>query len=98
MEHALTKIALGENLNFKAFEKASLISYLHFPVGRNLVYAVSENEMKEKFYAIKEFSFDLKVGEKTKPITNSLNRYGHFIISGENVASLLIQRKQSLII
>lgn len=89
MEDALIKIALGENVDFDSLPKATLISYLNFKIGRKIIYIVSENEMKQKFPEIVEFHMTIAKGDQIKPITNSLNRYGHFILQGLNLNSLL---------
>lgn len=37
---------------------------------------------------VHSFNFKLKVGDKVNKITSSLNRYGQFIVTGENRAEV----------
>lgn len=92
MEEQLIKIALGFDVDYKSFRKSALISYLNFPVGKKVIKKILNQEIKANFPNIKEFCFELNVGEITRQITNSLNRYGHFVISGNNSKTLLEQR------
>lgn len=94
IEDALLKIAVRENINFNEAKKASLISYLNFPIDKEVVSTISEKQMKERFLSITDFSFDLKVGDRTRPITHSLNRYGYFIIAGQTLSRLYADRDE----
>jgi len=92
MEEQLIKIALGYNVDYKSYRESALISYLNFPVGKTVIKKISNQDIKSHFPKIEEFSFDLNVGDITRPITNSLDRYGHFVISGNNTKTLFEQR------
>ena len=70
-----------------------MISYFNFPVEKTVKKLISETDLKEKFPYIEEFKFNLRVGEKSRIIRNSLDRFGIFIISGDNTESLLQKSK-----
>lgn len=94
IEDQLINIAVGKPIYYKFEKKASLIYFLNFPVGKKVIRTISEDEMKGKFPVIVKFSLNLNVGEEIRQITNSLNRYGQFILVGENVQSLLTQKEE----
>mgnify|MGYP000972407291 CR=1 FL=1 len=71
-----------------------MVSYLNFPIGKKVLRSVSEEEVKRKFQFVEEFKCELNPGEETKRITNSLNRYGQFILVGKDVQSLCYQRSE----
>lgn len=73
-----------------------MVSYFNFPEGNKIVNTITEQEVCEKFKNIQEFSFKLNVGDYTTLITNSLNRYGEFIIKEESPEALITSRNTIL--
>lgn len=88
MEEIVIKIATNNKFSYKNINKASLISYLNFPVNEIIKNSLSEKELVKVFPEVIEFVHYLKAGDSVRPITNSLNRYGHYIIQANNVASI----------
>lgn len=88
MEELVIKIATNSNFSYKKINRASLISYLNFPINEIVKNSLSERELVQVFPEVTEFVHNLKVGDPIRPITNSLNRYGHYIIQANNVASI----------
>ena len=95
IEDAAIKIATGQPVNLSYIEKASMISYLNFPVDIEVKSSISEKEIKNNFPELVKFQMSLSPGTRIKPITNSLNRYGYFILQGSNT-DYLIQKKKEL--
>lgn len=94
MEDQLIKIATGQTISYRLKDGASLVSFLNFPQSKVVEKQITEDEIKNSYPVLKTFNFDLKVGDSVNQITNSLNRYGSFIISGKNVESLLTFKKE----
>lgn len=85
MEDQLLNIALGVKPDTVTgrYNKASGVCFLNPPCGK--VIAVDEAINHVSLWAnVKGFSTTLKEGDLVKPITSSLNRYGHFIVQAEN--------------
>ena len=83
MEDLLLHISLGEPVDTKIghIEKASAVCFISLPEGR--VSAIDEkiNEVSS-WPNVYDFQLKLNVGDKVNKITSSLNRYGHFIVTG----------------
>ena len=94
MEEQLIRIAVGLSVEYNTEYKASMVSYLDFPIGKKVIKTIAEEELKKLFPTIQEFNCNLEIGMKIKPITNSLNRYGQFVLAGVNKDSLLIQKEK----
>lgn len=94
IEDQLTNVAIGMPFVAKQESKASLVSYLSFPIGNKVVKLISEKELKKLFPEIQYFSTTLNVDDTIEKITNSLNRYGQFILVGENVNTLILQKEE----
>ena len=92
IEDQLINIAMGEKVDYKLESKVSLISYFNFPVGKKIINAISIDEIRERFSNVVEYRLDLKTNQETNIITNSLNRYGYFILAGTEKKTLLEQR------
>lgn len=95
MEKALIKIAT--NMSFDITEtknRASLINYFTFPVGTVVKQNISVNEYYTRYPDIKLIETTLKKGDKICKITNSLNRYGHFIIEATNIDDIIKTAKE----
>ena len=89
LEDQLIKISMRKSIEYKSVSKASLISYINLPVGIKVVNTMKIDELKARFPNIVEFKCDLKTGDSIKKITNSLNRYGYFVIAGLNKFDLI---------
>lgn len=92
IEDQLINIAMGEKVDYKLESKVSLISYFNFPVGKKIIKAISIDEIRERFSNVVEYRLDLKTNQEINIITNSLNRYGYFILAGTEKKTLLEQR------
>ena len=95
MEKALIQIATNYKVNLKKPKKnAALIKYITLPEGA----IVKENPDVKKIYAkyqkIHLLKINLKKEDVITKITNSLNRYGYFIISEEKVSELISQAEE----
>lgn len=95
MEDSIIKIAIGQPVSFNFTKKASLVAYLNFPFGKEVLSIISEDEMKQKFPEIVEFQMTISKRDRIMPITNSLDRYGYFILKGSSIGSL-IQKKAEI--
>lgn len=85
IEDQLLHIVLGESVDTETgrVEKASGVCFLNLPCGK--VTAVdSAIKNVATWPAVKKFSTSLKIGDEIHPITSSLNRYGQFIVQGNN--------------
>ena len=88
IERSLIEIALGREVGFGAnLERSSGVFYFNFTPGRivkstEVINNLSKNE------GVVELSFDLKPGDSVPEITNSIDRYGHFIVSADNVEEI----------
>ena len=85
LEDQLLHIALGNKVDIVTgrVDKAAGVCFFAFPEG--VVEAIS-SEISEvsSWPNISNFDLKLKVGDTINLITSSLNRYGQFIVSGEN--------------
>lgn len=95
IEDLLIKISVGKLIDYELQNKASLVSYLNFPVGKIIKAMISEEELKNNIPEVELFSCDLKVGEKAELISNSLNRYGQFILKGTETNELIIKKNET---
>jgi carbamoyl-phosphate synthase large subunit len=85
MEEIIIKISTGQEFSYNKYKKASLIKYLNFQAGSTVQTELTKDELVKAFPNIVEFAHNLKCGTTVGPITNSLNRYGYFIIQSDNV-------------
>lgn len=85
MEDQLLHISLGEKVDTKTgrVEKASGVCFFDFPEGKvvKIDHEIAKVGSWPRVYA---FNLKLKEGDTVGKITSSLNRYGEFIVSGEN--------------
>lgn len=94
IEELLISVSLGLPLVYKQKSNASLVSYLNFPIDTIVNKLISEEELKRIFPDVKYFSTTLRIDDTIKKITNSLNRYGQFILVGDNIKTLLHQKEE----
>ena len=85
IEDQLLKIATGAPVDTKTgrVKKASAVHFFSLPLGTITSIDPKINEIKDA-EGVEQFNFKLKAGDKISPITSSLNRYGQFIVSGDN--------------
>lgn len=85
IEDQLLNIALNNKVDLSTgrVNKASAVCFFNFPEGVITSIDSKINNISE-WEGVEEFCFKLKVGDKVNKITSSLNRYGQFIVNGEN--------------
>lgn len=94
MEGLLIQISLGIPILFTRENNASMVSYLNYIVEGRVLNLISEKEIKQVFPCVVNYESALKLNEIIQQITNSLNRYGQFILAGKNVAELMKTEKE----
>lgn len=94
MEDLLINIAFGKTITYKSLNFSSLVLYFNFSAGVRLKKSIKIDEIRKRFPYINDINFSLKKGDYIGNITNSLNRYGYFIISGIDKQILLKQRDE----
>lgn len=94
LEEILIKIATRDKFGISRNEKYSAIYYLNLPPNSIINGNITEEELKKVFYQLIEFKCNLKPGDKVERITNSLNRYGHFIIQTDSAESIRTLKKE----
>lgn len=84
MEDQLLHIALGEKVDIISgrIDNASGICFFSYPKGEVKRIAPEITEI-DSLPHIHKFKLKLKAGDSIHPITNSLNRYGQFIVDGK---------------
>lgn len=89
MEDMLLHIALGEKVDTTAgrFDNASGVCFLNLPCGKVTAIDDTINEVPS-WLNVRGFSTTIRVGDIIHPITSSLNRYGQFIVQGNNRAEV----------
>ena len=85
LEDQLLNIATGAPVDTKTgrVERASAVHFFSLPEGTITSIDPKINDIKDA-EGIELFDFKLKAGDKVNKITSSLNRYGQFIVSGDN--------------
>ena len=85
LENQLLHIALGEKVDTTTgkVEKASGVCFFSYPEGKVISISDKISEVLS-WPMISNFELKLKVGDVISPITSSLNRYGQFIVCGDN--------------
>ena len=89
IEDLLLQIALGRSVTTNTCPKAeaSGVCFLSLPQGKITDIDRSIDSVTS-WPGIRDFNFCLHVGDTIRPITNSLNRYGQFIVCANDRASL----------
>lgn len=85
IEDQLLHISLNEPIDLLTGRKdaASAVRFFSFP--EKLIKNISpELDNFENWYNVNDVLVKFYIGDKIKQITNSLNRYGHFIVSGDS--------------
>ncbi len=94
MEEVAINIATNTKFVIKRKEMTSMISYLNFPSKSEIKNVISEEELIEKWEGLISYKCSLSIGEQTQTITNSLNRYGHYILQAKTKSRLLELNKK----
>jgi biotin carboxylase len=94
IEDLLVQISTGLPITYYIVNKASLVSYLNFDEGKKVMHVLPEKLLRHEFPCLVNFEFSLIKNENVKQITNSLNRYGNYIISGEDNLHLNIVKSK----
>jgi carbamoyl-phosphate synthase large subunit len=94
MEGLLIQISLGIPISFTRENNASMVSYLNFEASERVLHVITDKEIKQVFPFVVNYESDLKLNDVIQQITNSLNRYGQFILVGKNVAELMKTEKE----
>ncbi|MDE5757044.1 MAG: ATP-grasp domain-containing protein, partial [Allobaculum sp.] len=85
LEDQLIRISLGKPVDIGKGHKdsSSAVCFFSLPIGS--IVAI-DKQLKDiaSWPGICDFQSKLQVGDKINKITSSLNRYGHFIVTGEN--------------
>jgi len=95
IEEAIIKISVGEEPNYDFEDNAAIIKYFDLPYDTIVRKSPTVKIVKSTSDNVKEFLFNLKYGDVVPQITNSLNRYGYIIISG-NARSEMINETDKL--
>lgn len=93
MEDQLLRIATGRDIEFRRKEAAAMVSFFDFPVGQILRNEIHFDELDNEFPGLKSMKLELKGGDVIPKITDSLNRYGSFILQNEFADNLLVDAK-----
>lgn len=85
LEDQLLNIALGEPVDTTTgrVDKASAVCFFSLPEGEVTAIDPKINDVST-WPNIYSFQLKLKIGDKVKRITSSLNRYGQFIVTGDS--------------
>ena len=89
IEEAIIKISIGKEPNYEFEDNAAMIKYLDLPYDPIVLKSPTEKFVKAISGNVKEFLFNLKCGDVVPHITNSLNRYGYIIISGNAISEVI---------
>lgn len=81
-------IAINKPFHFTKVDKCAAISFFNFKKGSVVCETVNENEIMELFTAVKRFCNTLTVGDTVNGITNSLERYGYFIVQCDSIQEI----------
>ena len=85
MEKALIQIATKEEVKIEdSKSNAAMVQFFNFPEGQVVKKDVDINYFYSKYPKLVLLESRLKKGDKIRRISNSLNRYGHFILSSNN--------------
>ena len=94
IEEQAIRIAIGLAPEYDILPGTSMISYLCFTRGLRVSRSIDKQELKLKFPEIQDFRLNIKAGEAVPEITNSLNRYGYFILSGLKLPDLFLRERE----
>ena len=89
IEEAIIKISVGEEPNYDFEDNAAIIKYFDLPYDTIVRKSPTVKIVKSTSDNVKEFFFNLKCGDVVPQITNSLNRYGYIIISGNTIFEMI---------
>lgn len=89
MEDQLLCIALGLPVNTMICPKQASSGVCFFSLPQGVITEIDHSlDTVSTWSGIHDFEFKLTIGNKVNPITSSLNRYGHFVVSASDRNSL----------
>lgn len=94
LEDIAISIALKDSFKMDYKNNASLISYFNLPPGEIIKKELKEEHLKNLYPEVKYFEQEIGTGKEVNLITNSLNRYGYYILSGLKIDLLLSKKKE----
>ena len=71
-----------------------MVSYLNFEVEGRVKKLITHFEIKQIYPCVVNFELNIGLNSVIHQITNSLNRYGQFIIEGNSVPELLNKEQE----
>lgn len=89
MEEQNISLATGLPVETNTIDRASMVSYLSFPVNSVIKNTITLEQLQEQFPEIISYCCSLRKGDQVERITNSLDRYGQIILKGLTVNELL---------
>ncbi|MBA5247451.1 ATP-grasp domain-containing protein [Marnyiella aurantia] len=92
IEDQLLRIATGRDIEFTRKEAAAMVSFFDFGERFTVKNALDKELILKDFPGITSLHLDKKIGEETNRITDSLNRYGHLILTGTHRDNLSEQK------
>lgn len=95
IEQELIKLSLGLATDLQRKDGAAMIQYLSLPAGTVIQNTISEESLKAHFPYLSRFAFYPQKGDTIGEITNSLNRHGWWILSG-NSAEILLEESHRI--
>jgi biotin carboxylase len=85
-------MAINEKINYEKINMCSTISFLNFQEDTVIQNNIDEKQLLFLFPEIFRFESDLKPNDRVKKITNSLERYGYFIMQSNSVSNMVESR------
>ncbi len=94
IEKLVIKLATGEALNILTKNLAAIVSFFNLPAGSVLADEVNIDKLIVEYPNLISGSFSLEKGDKIPLITNSLDRFGFYILHSENIDILLMNKHE----
>jgi len=82
-------ISLGKNITFTKSNMCSAISFLNFQEDTVIHKNIDKKQLLYSFPEIFRFESNLKPNDKIKIVTNSLERYGYFILQSNSMEEII---------
>lgn len=91
IEKVLVHLSLGLPYEIRQLERCSTIQYLSVPPQTRWSANVDYDDIMNQFPSLKRIKVYLKANEVVKPITDSLNRHGYWVLGGEDKEEMMKQ-------
>jgi carbamoyl-phosphate synthase large subunit len=91
IEQVLINLSLGLPYEIRKLERCSMIQYLSVPPQTRWVGNVNYDNIMNQFPSLKRIKVYLKANEVVKPITDSLNRHGYWVLGDEDKEEMMKQ-------